>query len=110
MPVGRWNGETWGAGDAVSGCVSPDKLPDRVSPRWCGEAESNRRAGHGSEPARDLPPRVGAIHESPAFCFLPPAAAARFPPPGRVRRALTGRYAEPASGRRGGMGTILVRV
>ena len=83
MPVGRWNGEAWGAVLRMS--ANPDE-PDRVSPRWCGEAESNRRAGHGSKPARDLPPRVGAIHESPAFCFLPPAAAARFPPPGRIEQ------------------------
>lgn len=79
MPVGRWNGEAWGAVLRMS--ANPDE-PDRVSPRWCGEAESNRRAGHGSEPARDLPPRVGAIHESPAFCLLPPASRATLRPEG----------------------------
>lgn len=63
MPVGRWNGEAWGAVLRMS--ANPDE-PDRVSPRWCGEAESNRRAGHGSEPVRDLPPRIWAIHESPS--------------------------------------------
>ena len=66
MPVGRWNGEAWGAVLRMS--ANPDE-PDRVSPRWCGEAESNRRAGHGSEPARDLPPRV--VFPCLGSCFPP---------------------------------------
>lgn len=64
MPIGRWNGEAWGA--VLRKSANPDE-PDRVSPRWCGVRESDPGAGHGSEPARDLPPRVGAIHESPAL-------------------------------------------
>lgn len=41
MPVGRWNGEAWGA--VLRKSANPDE-PDRVSPRWCGVQESNLAA------------------------------------------------------------------